>query len=136
MQNALHAAVILASQSWLMSHTREGSLTVLYDKGLDSERPKISDVGVVLISILLAIDLSLLLALAVYIRFSHTWTAAFDSSAMMRLGAARAPEIPLQIGSHEAEEEARRVLEQMPGWVGDARPGDHVVFWPLELRSL
>lgn len=29
MQNALHAAVILASQSWLMSPTREGSLTVL-----------------------------------------------------------------------------------------------------------
>ncbi len=45
---------------------------------------------------------------------------------MMRLGAARAPELPLQIGSHEAEEEARRVLERMPGWVGDARPGDDV----------
>lgn len=124
MQNALHAAVILASKVWLTSIT--GRLTVMYDLGQDSERPKISSAGVILLSILLAIDLFLLLALATYISFSYTWTSYFDSSAMMRLGAARSDELPLQIISTEREEKTRAVREQVPGWVGDARPDDDV----------
>lgn len=125
MENALHAAVILASQVWLNSLTT-GSLIVLYDLGQDSERPKISSAGVIFLSILLAIDLFLLLALAIYISFSYTWTSEFDSAAMLRLGAARADEFPLQIISSEGEKKTDEVLEQIPGWIGDARPDDDV----------
>lgn len=124
MGDALHAAVILASQVWLTSVT--GSLTVWYDLGQDSERPKISSAGVIILSIMLAIDLALLLALATYVSFSHTWTSDFNSAAMMRLGAARAEEFPLMISSREGKRETEEVLGQIPGWVGDARPDDEV----------
>ena len=120
MQNALHAGVILASQSWLNSI--QGNRVVLYDLGSDSTRPKISTTGVILISILLAIDLFLLLALAAYAGFSYSWTSSYDSLAMMRQGAARAHELGLQVGDGEAKE----ALMKMPGWVGDAAPNEEV----------
>lgn len=120
MQNALHAGVILASQSWLNSV--QGNRDVLYDLGSDSTRPKISTAGVVLISILLAIDLFLLLARAAYAGFSYSWTSSYDSLAMMRQGAARAHELGLQVGDGEAKE----ALMKMPGWVGDAAPNEEV----------
>lgn len=120
MQNALHAGVILASQGWLGSVT--GTRDIYYDLGEDSSRPKISASGVILLSILLAIDLFLLLALAAYAGLSHSWTSSYDSLAMMRQGAARANELGLQVGDGEA----KQVLEKMPGWVGDAAPGEEV----------
>lgn len=46
--------------------------------------------SVILLLITLVTDLFLLLALTIYISLSHKWTASFDSSAMMRLGAAQA----------------------------------------------
>ena len=124
MQNTLYAAAIIASQVWL--NFPEGQLTVWHDMGHDSIRPKVSSAGIILLSILLAIDLLLLLVVAIYINFSHTWAENFDSSAMMRLGAARADELPLQVISSEGKEKARTMLERMPGWVGDARPDDEV----------
>ena len=124
MQKALHAAAVLASQVWLSSV--DGSLTVYYDMGQDSVRPKISSAGVILLSVLLAIVLLVLITVATYISFSYTWVENFDSSAMMRLGAARADELPLQVISSEGKEKTRNLLERMPGWVGDARPDDEV----------
>ena len=127
MQNALHAAAILASQVWLNDvNGLAGELVVYYDLGQDPIRPKIPSAGKILQSILLAIDLLLLLAVATYISFSYTWAGAFDSSAMMRLGAARADELPLQVISSEGKENTKAMLKQMPGWVGDARPDDEV----------
>ena len=122
-QNALHAAVIMASFLWLTSSTR-GYGTVDYDMGVDSIRPKISTIGVILVSSLLGLYLFLLLALATYTCLSHTWTSSFDASAMMRIGAARAQELPLRVLSSKEEEKARAVRQLMSGWVGDARPGE------------
>ena len=45
---------------------------------------------------------------------------------LVRLGAARPDELPLQVISSEEKERVRTMLEQMPGWVGDARPDDEV----------
>ena len=127
MQNALHAAAILASQVWLNRENGvDGHLAVQYDMGHNSIRPKIPSAGIILLSILLAIDLLLLLAVATYIRFSYTWAEAFDSSAMMILGAARAHELPLQVISSEGKESTKAMLGRMPGWVGDAKPDDEV----------
>lgn len=122
MQNALHAAVILACQVWLT--TGQGNTTVWYDMGQDFVRPKISATGLIVISILLAADLFLLLALALYICLSYTWTSSFDPLIMMRLGATRADELPLMINSPAEEKKMRSVLENMPGWVGDGKPDD------------
>lgn len=122
MQNALHAGVILASQGWLNTASGNGNLIVWYDLGSDSSRPKISTTGVILLSTLIAIDLFLLLALGAYVSFSYTWTSSYNSLAMMRHGAARADKFGLQVW----EEEAKQVLETMPGWVGDAAPNEDV----------
>lgn len=122
MRKALHAAVILASQVWLT--TGNGMTIVEYDMGQDFVRPKISATGVIVISILLAADLFLLLALALYIRLSYTWTSSFDPLTMMRLGARRADILPLMINSPAEEKKIRSVLENMPGWIGDGRPDD------------
>ena len=124
MQNALHLAAILASQVWL--NLPDGQLAVWQDMGRDSIRPKIPPAGMILLSILLSIDLLLLLVAAIYISFSYTWAEALDSLAMMRLGAARADELPLQVSSSEVKDKTRATLERMPGWVGDARPNDEV----------
>ena len=124
MQNALHLAAILASQ--VLLNLPDGQLTVWQDMGHDSIRPKIPPAGMILLSVLLSIDLLLLLVAAIYISFSYTWAEALDSSAMMRLGAARADELPLQVSSSEVKEKTRAMLERMPGWVGDARPNDEV----------
>ena len=120
MQNAMHAGVILASQVWLGSV--EGSLEIQHDLGEDSERPKISSTGVILLSVLLALDLILLLGLAIYSSLSRTWTSSFDSSAMLRQGAARADELSLQIIHPDEDEKSRTILENMPGWIGDGAP--------------
>ena len=85
----------------------------------------------ILLLILLAIDLFLLLALATYVSFSYTWTPSFNSSVMMRLDAARADELLLQVISSEVKK-TRAVREQMPGWVGDARPDDDVAVLTIE----
>ena len=124
MQKALHAAVILASQVWL--NLPGGNLMVYYDMGQDSIRPRISSAGMILLSILLALDVLLLLVIAIYISFSYTWAEDFDSSAMMRLGAAKADELQLQIISKEGKKKTQAILERIPGWVGDARPDDEV----------
>lgn len=85
-QNALHAAVIIAGQT-LLSDTPFGSLDVGDDMGTDSIRPKVSTTGVIVVTVLLAADLFLMLSLAIYVNFSHTWTLSFDAETMMRLGA-------------------------------------------------
>ena len=128
MHNALLAGVIIASRLWLRNPSAgfSGNLMVQYDLGADSVRPKISATGIIVLSILEAIDLILLLGVAAYISFSYTWTKQFDASAMMRQGAARADEFPLHIISSHGKERNVRMLEQMPGWVGDAKPDDDV----------
>ena len=75
---------------------------------------------------LLAIDLMLLLVAAIYISFLYILAEALDSLAIMRLGAARANELPLQVILSEVKDKTRAMLEQMPGWVGAARPSDEV----------
>ena len=75
---------------------------------------------------LLAIDLMLLLVAAIYISFLYILAEALDSLAIMRLGAARANELPLQVILSEVKDKTRAMLEQMPGWVGEARPSDEV----------
>ena len=113
MQNALRASIIIASRTWLRNplHNSNGNLQVNYDLGADSVRPRISSSGVILLSILQAIDLILLLGVAAYISFSYTWTKQFDASAMMRQGAARADEFPLHIISSHGKESNTQVLE-------------------------
>ena len=55
---------------------------------------------------------------------------------MMKLGAPRADELPLQVICSEGKENTKAILERMPGSVGDARPDDEVGAVRLGLRYL
>lgn len=115
LKNAFEAAAFLANEQWLTS-TTGGSLSVIYDAGLPTELPRISEVGIALISILLAIFLAGLLATALYSNRTPRWTNRLDSLAMMQLGAAVADRLPLVV-----IEDSRpvKVLDETPGWIGD-----------------
>ena len=121
MQNALHGATILASQLWLSNPPSfsVGGLDISYDIGISSSRPTITTAGISIISIFLALDLLLLLAMATYAACSATWTPSLDAFAMMRIGAGRAEDLPLLVDRQDTKS---KLLNQIPGWVGDADP--------------
>ena len=133
--NPFQAATIIASQLWLASPS--GNLQVTYDRGVDTERPTLSKAGMYVISILLGVDLFLLLALAVYIRYTPTWTPSLDAFAMMRLGASMADQ-PLLLAKDEME--ALKALQDVPGWTGsmpvgtDKNHGGDEDMWEMERR--
>ena len=131
--NPFHAATIIASQLWLADPN--GNLQVTYDHGVDTERPTLSRAGMYVISILLGVDLFLLLALAVYIRYTPTWTPSLDAFAMMRLGASMADQ-PLLLAKDETE--ALKALQDVPGWTGsvtEKNNGGDEDMWEMEERQ-
>ncbi|KAI7328117.1 hypothetical protein KC315_g6799 [Hortaea werneckii] len=78
--------------------------------------PVISKTGMVLISILLGLDLTCLLGLAIYSSLTPTWTNQFDAFAMMRLGAAMHEKMPLDVSYSHSQV---KVLDATSGFVGD-----------------
>jgi hypothetical protein len=67
--------------------------------------------GLIIISVLLALDLLALLIMGVYASYSQRWTNELDSFAMMRIATAMAEPLPLMIG---LKKDKMNVLEQMP----------------------
>lgn len=111
--STLSAAAILASQEWLDS--MGGETFVSYNKGQDFERSKTSQTGVFVSSVLLALALFILMTRALYISFTPAWTSTFDSSRIMRLGAARAVGLLLQVYSQAKEEKIQAALAKNLG---------------------
>lgn len=87
------------------------SLTISYDYGGDVQTPTISIAGLVIISILLALDLLALLILVFYALYSPRWSNQLDSVAIMRLASAMADPLPLMIGLKKDE---INILDGMP----------------------
>ncbi|KAK4892612.1 hypothetical protein LTR27_008888 [Elasticomyces elasticus] len=121
MENAFNAAAFLATKAWMENQILVAgrSLTVSMDMGTDTQVPSISPAGMYIISILLAIFLLSLLAMAIYSTWQVRWTRQLDAFAMMRVGAAVKDQVPLLVGSHVGKISA---LDRMPGWVGDEEP--------------
>ncbi|KAI7228814.1 hypothetical protein KC330_g7741 [Hortaea werneckii] len=84
--------------------------------GAEKEIPVISRTGMVLISILLGLDLTRLLGLAIYSSLTPTRTNQFDALAMMRLGAAIHEKVPLHVFYSHSQV---KVLDTTSGFVGD-----------------
>lgn len=116
---AFTAAAFLANQAWLggnLGEESQRSLTVSYDFGEDTVVPSIALAGVVVISVLLAMYLVVLCALAVYASRYPRWTHMLDAFAMMRIGAAVGERVPLLVGRNV---DAIEVLDEIPGWIRD-----------------
>ncbi|MCJ1322281.1 hypothetical protein MMC15_007629 [Xylographa vitiligo] len=96
-------------------------LTIASDAGQDTLIPAISRIRIIVISTLLSLDLLALATMALYAYHTRTWTESLDGFAMMRLGAALVDKVPLMVC---LDPDRIKVLDEIPGWVGDATPDE------------
>ncbi|KAK7007421.1 hypothetical protein R3P38DRAFT_3281712 [Favolaschia claudopus] len=122
-QNTFTSAAFLANEAWMMSlDPAAGRLGVTYDYGADTQIPVISTKAIILLSALLGVFLSSLLALAIYGTWYPHWTPSLDSFAMLRIGASLADQFPGPLVIVE-DADSCKVLDDTPGWIGDASGG-------------
>lgn len=121
MRRALSAAAFLSNYIWLtksLQSRSDGSLDVNWDQGVDTNVPTISIAGMTVVSVLLVAFLLGLGGMAVYASRVPAWTKTLDAFAMMRIGATVGEDLRLRAG----KEKRLNVLDEIPGWVGDAQP--------------
>ncbi|KAF7329887.1 hypothetical protein MKEN_00252400 [Mycena kentingensis (nom. inval.)] len=134
-QNAFTAAAFLANEAWFLEGAGDGQLSVSYDLGADAQIPVISLTGIIVVSVVLGLFILVLLAAAIYAWLTPAWTTTLDAFAMVRIGAVVGD--PLRPSREEGENEKDalllfpkkgiagvRVLDETPGWVGDASRGN------------
>ena len=114
---ALTLANYLSNNALLNLVTESDSFPLVYDPGMDLQKFAMPLPAMIVISILLAVQLVGLAALAIYASRDNTWTESLDSFAMLRLGASIAEDIPM-ISSLKSKE--AKVLDEKAGWIGDA----------------
>ena len=85
--------------------------------GTSIQKPTIAIAGVVVVSLLLAIQITGLAQSAVCASRRATWTASLDSFAMLRLGAAIGREDMPAVSALEAKD--AKILDERKGLVGD-----------------
>lgn len=120
--NAFAAAVYLATEAWFTTgHSDWGSRSVYSDPGADTTIPTMSLASMIILSLMLGIYLACIIALSVYSSRKPSWTRQLDSFTMMRIGAAMHEQVPFKVCF---EISAVRVLDEMPGYVGDATGGE------------
>lgn len=84
--------------------------------GFQTEKLHVAPAAMVAISLLIAVQLSGLLCLAIYARSQPTWTETLDSFAVLRFGAAIAEDLPY-ISAADAHDVI--ALDEKEGWIGD-----------------
>ncbi|PPJ59969.1 hypothetical protein CBER1_10150 [Cercospora berteroae] len=120
--NAFAAAVYLATEAWFTTgHADWGSRSVYSDPGADTTIPTMSLASMIVLSLMLGMYLACIIALSVYSSSKPLWTRQLDSFTMMRIGAEVHEQVPFNVCF---EVSAVRVLDDMPGYVGDATGGE------------
>lgn len=118
--NAFTAAAYVAHEVWLKSVDSK-DWKVDYDYGADIIVPAISLAGIITISVLMGVFLTMLLALAIYGAVRPRWTDQLDAFAMLRIGAS----IHEDIQFRQAEMVRKiKALDTLPGCIGDATEGE------------
>ncbi|KAF7134168.1 hypothetical protein CNMCM5793_005847 [Aspergillus hiratsukae] len=120
-QNAFASAAFLANDMFMTNNYHQQSIGISYDMGADVQIPHISRAGIIFVSVLLGLDLACLLALSLYSAWIPRWTGTLDSFAMMRIGASISEKVPLLAVTHV---ERIKVLDESPGWMGNAADGE------------
>ncbi|CAN9092997.1 unnamed protein product [Alternaria alternata] len=119
--NAFTSAAFLANEAWLSSTAFMKTWSVTYDHGADTLVPVISRTGILVISVLLGVFLASLLGLAIYSAVLPRWTDQLDAFAMLRIGASISDKIQFRTIPNA---QRVRVLDELPGWIGDAASGE------------
>lgn len=96
-------------------NTQAGLRPITVIPGFQVPKLHISPPAMAVISFLIALQVTGLLALAIYASSRPVWTESLDTFAVMRLGAAMARHLPL-ISAVEAEE--LPALDEIEGWIG------------------
>lgn len=134
-QDSALAALTLttyAAANAILNNGASDSTTGYYissSAGTALQKPTIALAGIVVVSLLLAVQIIGLTLLALYASRSATWTENLDAWAMLRVGAEMGREDVPAVSSLEARRAG--VLDEKMGWVGDVgvagREGDVVV---------
>ncbi|QIW94513.1 hypothetical protein AMS68_000031 [Peltaster fructicola] len=127
-ENAFTVAAVLANEAYFTTTDTTGGLatgltpsfSVSYDMGADTTIPAISKSTIIALSVLMAIFLAALLALAVYGTLYPVWTHQLDSWAMLRIGASLAESATLRAGDASKSS----IPDETPGWIGDSTQGE------------
>ncbi|KAM3510825.1 hypothetical protein MY11210_005546 [Beauveria gryllotalpidicola] len=114
--NAVNSAIFLANESIMKSARGWTSRLISRDLGFDLQVPVVSLAGMIVISVLLAVDLACLLILALKTASVPRWTARLDGFTMMCIGASISDRLPLRV-CHDRD--ALSVLDETPGWLGE-----------------
>ncbi len=86
-------------------------------QGTSIQKPTIGLAGIVVVSLLLAIQIVGLTLLPIYASRNATWTSSLDSFAILRLGAEIGREKMPTVSALEAKN--AKLLDEQKGWVGD-----------------
>ena len=115
LHQALRATTTSASKTLTQPDWHDGGRAIYTSTGTDIIKLDMPKGAMVVISILIALQLIVLLSLAIYASSRPTWTESLDSFAILRLGATMAAELP-SISALEAKHMA--VLDEQKGWIG------------------
>jgi len=121
--NAFTSAAFLANEAMFSSAYMGGSWSVSSDYGTDTEVPVMSLSGIIGISVLICLFLTMLLGLAWYASSRVRWTEQLDSFAMLRIGASIPDKLQFRTVNVEDEEKIG-TLDKLPGWIGDVTEGE------------
>lgn len=124
LQSAFTYGIWAANKNWLgPANSRSDPKqvnTVFYVEGIETFKPRISQLKIIVGSVFLGLHLIGLWILAIVASFTRTWTKTLGAEAMLQVGMAHA--IPLS----SAEKAWRKEAGRLPGYIGDARPGGDV----------
>lgn len=124
----LNNALFMANKLWLGDTAAlkrrdvEPIIKVTYDEGIHTHKPKISQVGFIVGSLLLGAHLLGLLALAIYVTVMKPWSKTMGAEVMLKMGMAYSDEL----ASLETKRQWESTVTKMPGFIGDAKPSEAV----------
>lgn len=113
---ALTLSTYAAANAILNTASQDGDY-IYSTQGTDIQKPDITIVGIIIVSLLLVIQITGLTLLFLYASRRATWTESLDAWAMLRLGAELGREEMLVVSALESKR--ARFLDEKKGWVGD-----------------
>ncbi|KAJ4291821.1 hypothetical protein N0V90_009717 [Kalmusia sp. IMI 367209] len=123
MSAAISNALYMANKFWLSGSSASGpSLRVFSDQGIQLMKPKISHTNMIAASAFLGAHLLGMLLLAVYVGLMRPWSSKMGSAVMVRMGTVYAD----VLARSETDEQWRKAVTELPGFIGDDRPDDEV----------
>ncbi|KAG8526396.1 uncharacterized protein KY384_000390 [Bacidia gigantensis] len=96
------------------------ALPIFSSPGFRSQKLHTPFAAIVVISTLIFLQITGLLALGIYTSIQRTWTASLNGFALLRIGKSMGDELPL---ISAAEKKEADILDRTEGWIGDEDDG-------------